>query len=79
CDIGTVFFPKFDINVSSEVTSCKWNGHKYRWDSITFGKKPETLRDTLEKYLYVATESSRSQVNEAKSEIGNSIDIKWWK
>lgn len=78
-DIGTVFFPQFDINVSSEVVSGKWNGRKYRWDEITFGKKPESLRDTLDKYLYTADTNTKTQVNDAKAEIGNSLDIKWYK
>lgn len=82
-DLGTVFFPKYDINLTSEVTTGKWNGPKQRWESITFGKQPETLRDTLDKYLSTVENNSKNfaskAVDDASQKIGQSVDIKWWK
>lgn len=76
-DRGTVFYPKLDINVNSEVTHGVWNGAKHRWQEITFGKRPETLRDTLEQYIYQANDNTRQQLNHAQQQIEKDADVKW--
>ncbi|WP_267717934.1 hypothetical protein, partial [Neisseria gonorrhoeae] len=52
-----------------------------RWESIHFGKKPETLRDTLDKYLYKANTDTKIRVERSQKKLSQdmdkSINIMW--
>lgn len=76
-DRGIIYYPKLDINVNSEVTHGVWDGAKYRWKELTFGKRPETLRDTLDQYMYNAETNTRAQVSTAQQKMDKSLEIKW--
>lgn len=74
CDSATIHFEKLDLNKTAEVTSCEWNGEKQRWESIHFGKKPETLRDTLDKYLYKANTDTKIRVERSQKKLSQTMD-----
>ena len=48
-----------NINETTEVTSMEWNGPKRRIENVHLGKKPETLRDTMNQFLAVADANSQ--------------------
>lgn len=76
-DRAPIFYPTLDINQSGEVTKCVWDGPRQRWDNLHFGKQPETLRDTLDQFLYKADENTAQRVEHERKETDKSIEIVW--
>ena len=78
CDVGyeaTVFFKKFNINETTEVTSLEWNGPKQRIETVHLGKKEETLRDTMNQFLAVADANSQKTVSESTSSSSSANEV----
>jgi len=76
-DRAPIFYPTLDINQSGEVTKCVWDGPRQCWDNLHFGKQPETLRDTLDQFLYKADENTTQRVEHERKETDKSIEIVW--
>lgn len=74
-DVGypaTVFFKEMNINETTEVTSMEWNGPKRRIENVHLGKKPETLRDTMNQFLAVADANSQEKATSSATTIEKS-------
>jgi phage-related protein len=76
-DRAPIFYPKLDINQTGEVTKIVWNGPAGRIKSLHFGKLPETLRDTLDQFLYQADENAAQRVTQEQKRTDQSIEIVW--
>lgn len=73
-DRANVFFPDFEINRLTEVVETVWDVVAQRYETITFGKRPDTVIDTLNEFRDQAYEDAKGAMDSKDKVITDQMD-----